>query len=300
MRPFAAVLALALAVALAACGDDDDSGTPRVVATTGILADITEQVVGENAQVDQLVPDSADPHSFSLSAEDRQTLEEAGLVVANGAGLEAGVPIEEAEESWTLTDHAGELLPFGEEHAEEEAASEEDHTEDPHVWMDPTKVAAALPSLADALGAADPDNADAYAQRAADYAKRLRSLDRTMRRMLEAVPEGNRELVTSHDSLSYFADQYGFDVIATAFPATGAEAEASAADLSEVESAVRESGVPAIFAQEGDDPEALNLVASNTGVELNYDLLVEAPGSAGTYEEMLRRDAGLIAGSLGG
>ena len=286
-----AVAACFSAAALTACGGDDERERPQVVATTGILADITEQVVGADADVVQLVPDSADPHSFSLSAEDRQTLEEAGLVVANGAGLEAGVPVEEAERSWALTDHAGELLPFAEEEAE---------GTDPHVWMDPTKVAAALPSLAEALGAADPDNADEYTQRAADYAKRLRALDRTMQRTLEAVPEGNRELVTSHDSLEYFATRYGFEVLATAFPATGAEAEASAARLADVEDAVRDSGVPAIFAQEGDDPETLDLVASNTGVELIFGLLVEAPGSAGTYQEMLRRDADLIAGSLGG
>jgi zinc/manganese transport system substrate-binding protein len=290
--PVAALVASGcLAAGLAACGDDESGGPPQVVATTGILADVTTQVAGEDAEVVQLIPDSADPHSFSLSAEDRQILEEAGLVVANGAGLEAGIPIEEAEASWTLTDHAGELRPFAEEGAE---------GTDPHVWMDPTKVAAALPSLAQGLGDADGAHADQYAERASEYAKRLRSLDREMRERLASVPEENRELVTSHDSLGYFADRYGFEVLATAFPATGAEAEASAARLAEVEDAVRDSGVPAIFAQEGDDPEALGLVASNTGVELNFGLLVEAPGTAGTYEEMLRRDADLIAASLRG
>jgi zinc/manganese transport system substrate-binding protein len=189
-----AVAACFAAVAFTACGDDDDSGTPQVVATTGILADITEQVVGENAQVEQLVPDSADPHSFSLSAEDRQTLEEAELVVANGAGLETGIPVDEAETSWTLTEHTGELLPF---------AGEDADGDDPHVWMDPTKVASALPSLAAALGQADAAHADAYAERAAQYAKRLGALDRDMQRTLQRVPEPNRELVTSHDSLEY-------------------------------------------------------------------------------------------------
>jgi len=286
-----ALAACVSAAALTACGDGDDSGTPQIVATTGILTDITEQVVGEAAEVVQLVPDSADPHSFSLSAEDRQTLEEAELVVANGAGLEAGVPVDEATESWELTDHAGPLLPF---------ADGEEEGDDPHVWMDPTMVAAALPSLAEALGNADPDNATEYEERAAEYAKGLRTLDVEMRRTLERVPASDRELVTSHDALQYFADRYGFEVIATAFPATGAEAEPSAADLAKVEDAVRESGVPAIFAQDGDDPEALDLVADNTGVELNFGLLVEAPGDAGTYEEMLRRDAELIARSLSG
>jgi zinc/manganese transport system substrate-binding protein len=288
----AAAIALALVVGAAACGGDGDGedGT-QVVATTGILADIAGTVAGADAEVVQVIPDGADPHSFSLSAEDRLTLEEADLVVANGSGLEAGIPLEDAgAPTWTLTDHAGELLPF-------EEGSE---SEDPHVWMDPTRAAEALPSLADALAEADPGHASGYRGRAEAYARSLRSLDASLERTLAEVPPDNRELVTSHDALAYFAQRYGFDVIATAFPASGAEGEASAATLGEVENAVRESGVPAIFAQEGDDPEVLNLVASETGVELNYGLLVESPGPAGSYEEMLRRDADLIAKSLSG
>jgi ABC-type Zn uptake system ZnuABC Zn-binding protein ZnuA len=72
----------------------------------------------------------------------------------------------------------------------------------------------------------------------------------------------------------------------------------SAERLADVEAAVRDTGVPAIFAQEGDDPEVLTLVARDTGVELVFGLLVESPGSAGTYEEMLRSDAELISQSL--
>ena len=56
-----------------ACGSDsaDDSDRPTVSATTGILADITEQVAGDDATVEQVIPDGASPHDFQLSAEDR-------------------------------------------------------------------------------------------------------------------------------------------------------------------------------------------------------------------------------------
>ena len=89
-------------------------------------------------------------------------------------------------------------------------------------------------------------------------------------------------------------------MVATAFPTTGAEAEVSAERLADVEAAVRDTGVAAIFAQEGDDPEVMSLVADDTGVVLDYGLLVESPGSAGTYEEMLRSDAELITQGLTG
>jgi ABC-type Zn uptake system ZnuABC Zn-binding protein ZnuA len=272
-------------IATAGCGDGGADGAGvRVVATTGVLADIASHVAGAEAEVTQLIPDSVSPHEFQLSAEDRLKLEQADLVVLNGAGLEAGMPVDDLDApTWELTDHGGELRPG-----------------DPHVWMDPTRVAAALPSLADAIAAVDPPHADRYRARWQEYAEGLRGVDRYIRRRVAPIPTGGRKLVTSHDALGYFADHYGFEVIATAFPATGDEAEPSAATLREVEDAVRASGVPAVFAEAEDDPAVLERVAEDTGVEVVTDLLVETPGPAGSYAEMLRHDAGLIVSALAG
>jgi zinc/manganese transport system substrate-binding protein len=84
------------------------------------------------------------------------------------------------------------------------------------------------------------------------------------------------------------------------FPATGTEAEPSAAALADVIDAVEETDAPALFAEETDDPEVLQSVANETGATVIDTLLVEAPGSAGTYEAMLRHDGELIADSLRG
>jgi zinc/manganese transport system substrate-binding protein len=298
----------ALPLALAACGSDDDSGSDgaRVVATTGIVADVARAVAGPDVEVEQVIPDGSSPHDFELSAQDRQMLEEADLLVVSGAGLEAGIPLDEVDAAqWALADHVGALRPFEEagahEHAEGEGAVDEEHegSGDPHVWMDPTRVAAAVPSLAEALANVDPDEAVQYRERARDYARQLDRLDAEVERTLAPVSTANRELVTSHDSLGYFADRYDFEVVATAFPASGPEAEASAGLIGEVEAAVREHDVPAVFASEEDDPETLELIADETGVEIEEGLAIESPGATGSYEEMLRHDAELIAAALG-
>jgi len=314
MRMILILVSFATTVALASCGNSESDAGATVVATTGVVASIVEEVAGDDAEIIQLIPDSSSPHDFSLSAEDRAELEDADLIAYNGADLEAGLPIDEAAApKWSLAENAGPLLEFGEagahEHDEEaegheeaEAGheeTEESHGHDPHVWMDPTRVVDSLPSLADALADADPANEEAYRSRAEHLADRLRGLDRELARDLDAVADEDRELVTSHDALGYFADRYRFDVIATAFPATGAEAEPSAAALAEVTEVVEDAGVPALFAEEGDDPQVLEQVASETGVEVVDDLLVESPGSAGTYEEMLRHDAEEIVSALG-
>jgi zinc/manganese transport system substrate-binding protein len=306
---FLALTCLAAVTALAACDSDSDSGGdgPTVSATTGILADITAEVAGDDASIEQVIPDGASPHDFELSAQDRAEIEDSVLLVHNGSALEEGVPVDEIDiDQFALSEHAGELLPFeeaGEHHAEEEEhAGEEEHDHgsvDPHVWMDPTRVAQAVPALAEALAEADPEHADGYRERAREYVTELEALDGELQSTLAAVPAENRELVTSHDALGYFADRYDFEVIATPFPASGAEAEASAARINEVASAIREAEVPTIYAEQEDDPEVLELIAEETGVEVSAELLVENPGDAGSYVEMMRRDADLIAAGLG-
>lgn len=100
-----------VALVLAACGSDDtstdistdtstgtsDSGAgepatteaPFVVASTSIWADITRNVACDGlAEVDTIVPLGGDPHSFEPSLQDRETMEGADLIVANGLFLE--------------------------------------------------------------------------------------------------------------------------------------------------------------------------------------------------------------------
>jgi zinc/manganese transport system substrate-binding protein len=269
-------------VAVSGCGGASDEEGPQVVATTGVLKSIAYRIAGDGVEVDQLIPDGADPHDFALSAEDRQTLEEADLVLANGAGLEAGIPLDETGATvFELVDHAGEL-----------------REGDPHVWMDPSRIADATPAIADALAEADPANAAAYRRRAKTYAEELRGIDESIAEQVETVPADDRKLVTSHDAFGYFADRYGFEVVASPFGSLGAGGEPSAEALQEAIAAVEETGVPAVFAQAEDDPSAMESVAEETGVEIVDGLLVESPGYAGTYDRMMVANAEQIVAAL--
>ncbi len=156
--------AILSAAVLAGCDSQGGSSGTTVVATTGILADIAEQVAGPHVDVKQLIPTGGSPHDFQLSAQGRQEMEEADLVVADGADLEATIPLDETDAPvWRLADHVGPLLPFsapadvaGESGTE---AAETHGPSDPHVWMDPRRVADAMPSLGAAQSGADPAGA---------------------------------------------------------------------------------------------------------------------------------------------
>ncbi len=286
-------LVLLGAVLGSGCGEGGSGGGTTVVATTGVLADVVRNVAGPEVEVVQLIPDGANAHGFQASARDRQALDDATLLVANGAGLEQGLPLDGIEAPrWVLAEQAGPPLGFG------EGGEGTTGGEDPHVWMDPSRVASALSSLAAALAEADPEHARRYRARARRYAGRLERLDREITEQLSTIPVSHRALITSHDALAYFAERYELEVIATPFPASGPAAEPSAARLAEVQRAIEERAVPAVFAQATDDAETLAALARASGAEIVDDLLVASPGLAGGYEEMLRRDALLIASAL--
>jgi ABC-type Zn uptake system ZnuABC Zn-binding protein ZnuA len=259
------------------CGRGDGGGDAGVLATTAIAADIARHVAGSDAEVDTLLPRGASPHDYGASAKDRARLEDAGLVVAWGAGLEAGLPLDDLDRR-----------PF-------ELA---DGERDPHVWTDPTLVAAKLPGLADALAEADPEHAERYRRRAAAYAAQLDDLDNQIARILAAIPPARRKLVTSHDALGHFADHYDLDFVGAPFGLTP-ESQPSAEKVGDLIDRIESARVPAVFAEETDDPEVLEQIAREAGVEVVDDLLVEGfGGHAGSYEQLLRYDARRIAGAL--
>lgn len=265
-----------LAGAAIGCGEEEDEGV-TVMATTAIAADVARAVTGPDAEVQVLLPGSASPHDYGASAKDRARLEEADVVVAWGAGLEATLPLDELDRD--PLELAGDA-------------------NDPHVWMDPTLVAEALPSIADALADADPDHARGYRARAASYAEELARLDREVRHTLANVPSDRRKLVTSHDSLGHFARRYEFEFVGAPF-GLAPEAEPSADTVASLIDRVEREQVPAVFAEDGDDPELMREIAHAANVEVVDDLLVEGfGGEVESYPEMLRFDAERIAEAL--
>jgi ABC-type Zn uptake system ZnuABC Zn-binding protein ZnuA len=310
-------VAAALALLFTACGGGEetvrgstDADAPTVVASTGIAADIVANVGGDDIRVVQLVPDGSNPHSFAPSAKQQQEIEEAQLAVLFSPLLEEALPLDSAGATFAFADHVRTELALEEgehgheeEDGHEEEGGEEGHGDeagslDPHVWMDPTQIEATLPALADALTEINPENAEAFESRADEYAEELSALDSELQDLAAGIPDENRKLVTSHDLLGYFADRYGFEVVGAPFGVVP-ESEASAATVSELIDEVQAEKVPAVFAQEGDDPEVLEQIGEEAGVVVVNDLLVETFGdAAGSYIEMLRFSGGRIADSL--
>jgi zinc/manganese transport system substrate-binding protein len=236
-----------------------------------------------------VIPPGGDPHSFEPSLRDRELLGGAGLVVSNGGGLEPSLQdtIEDVEQDGTVVFRATDHLVAVDD--------------DPHVWMDPTRVAAVLPALADAVVAAGADERAVGSCRDA-YTDELRAVDSELEQILSVLPPDRRHLVTSHEALRYFAERYGFSLVGTVIPGGSTLGETNAAELADLARAIAETGVRAVFAEEQHSAEDIEALAAEVGdvqvVTLFTDALGPEGSGADTYVSLLRKDATLIVEGL--
>ncbi len=322
------MLAVAALGAAACSGDPSPESpsagteTPTILATTSIWADVVANVACDGlAEVEAIIPIGSDPHGYEPSLQDPERMTNASLVVANGLTLEgrledtleavaaSGTPVLEFAAVMDPIpfeghdDHEDEM--GHDDHEDEGHDDHHDHahgSEDPHVWMDPHRVAEALPVLAQALTAdagLDPAAVEACLN---SYRAELEAVDAEIAAKVAQLPAESRKLVTNHDAFGYYAARYGFEVIGTVIPSLSSMAEANPAGLEELAEIIEHEGIKAIFAEtqhSNDDIEALAAHVGDIDVITLYTGSLGPPGSgAETYTGYLRTNTDLIVDSL--
>ena len=238
---------------------------------------------------------------------------------------------DEMETSGHCDDHDGELAAFsddehshddmdalgrleqidcGGEHSEDDEDEKEDehaHSHgvcDPHVWMNPRNVMYWTLMIRDSLAEADPDNAEAYRANAAAYLNQLHDLSHDfIEPALEALPQQQRILITSHDSLGYLAASYDFDIIGTVGGSVSTLSEPSARRVAELIDLIQTDGIPAIFGETTANEDVMEMIAGETDAELvtlYSGTLSDGDGPAATYLDYMRYNLGAIIGALQG
>jgi ABC-type Zn uptake system ZnuABC Zn-binding protein ZnuA len=266
-----------------------NDGKPVLVATTTQVADIARNVAGDRAHVEQLLHPGSDPHEYEPRPSDAQALATATLVVRSGGAVDdwLGPLLDQAggdATTLTLLDHV---------HAV---------GDDPHWWQDPSNGVTATNAIRDALTKADPTGAATYRANAKRYAHTLQALDARIARCVAKLPPEKRRLVTSHDSLGYYARRYGFTVVGAAIPALSSQAEPSAAATERLVDQIREQQVPAIFPETALNPRLERAIAREAGAKVAGGLYADAlgpPGTPGaTYAGALAANTDTIVGAL--
>ena len=305
---------LVVALVIGACvGDpentsenaDQEDTRLKVVTTVSPITSIVENIGGPRISLEGVVPEGVNSHTFEPTPSMAKLMAGADLIIINGLFLEE--PTLALAESNKKDDAV--ILALGDRSVTPDewqfdfTFPESAGHPNPHLWPDPNLGLRYAELVQDRLAALDPDNAAYYAGNLEIFRGKVEKMDQAIRAAVATVPEGNRKLLTYHDSWAYFAKQYGMEVIGAVQPSNFSQP--SVREVAELIDQVKELGLPAVFGSEVFSSDVLEAIASEADAQFIDDLadddLPGKPGDPGhTYLGLMKQNLTAMIPALGG
>ncbi|MBG1260410.1 metal ABC transporter substrate-binding protein [Nostoc commune] len=303
---FRLCLGMLVPLALFSCTEKDSNSNtakgdkPRVVATSTIIADLAQEVAGDEIQLSGILKPGTDPHVYEPVPRDSRVLEEADLILYNGYNLEPGLiklmnasggkaqklAVGEVVKSLQLDKGKNEIVP------------------DPHVWGSAENAIAMTNAIRDALIKQSPEDREKFTQKASQLTNELKQLHSWINQQIQTIPTDKRKLVTTHDAFQYYGHAYGIAIAGTLI-GISTEEQPSAQTVQRLVESIKKINVSAIFAETTINPALIKTVAQEAGVKLApnqlYSDSIGAKGSPGdSYIKMMEANTHTIVEALGG
>jgi zinc/manganese transport system substrate-binding protein len=263
----------------------------NVVASFSILGDFVRNVGGDRVDVTTLVGPDSDVHVYTPAPSDAKRIADAKLVIVNGLGLEGWLPrlVQSAgSKAQVVTVSAG-IAPL-----------KLGSAADPHAWQSVPNARIYVSDIANALAAADPDDAEFFRARAKAYLDKLEALDREVREAVAKIPPERRKVISTHDAFGYFAAEYGVQFVAPLGVST--ETEPSARDIAAIIGQIKTQKIPAVFLENISDDRLIRRIAAETGAKVGGTLISDGltgeKGLAPTYIDMVRHNIKALTSAL--
>lgn len=314
---FMAILALLgpfllLGGGLVGCNEKpSDDSKARIIATTGMVADIARNVVGDRGAVSSIMGEGTDPHLYTPTRSDVVKLMDADIVLYNGLMLEGKMTdvLGRLDESGTTVCAVAEAMNenslLGWTGAGASDGNSKHH--DPHVWMDVRGWMTAVEAARDAIISHDPAGAEFYKTNTEKYLADLAALDDYARQSLSTVPKERRVLVTAHDAFNYFGRAY--DVEVRAIQGISTESEAGVRDINDLVAFIVARKISAVFVESSVADKYVKALIEGAqshrhDVRIGGTLYSDAMGPTGswegTYLGMIDHNVTTITNALGG
>jgi len=270
---------------------------PQVVSTSTIIANLTEEIGGEEIDNISILQAGADPHIYEPVPQDTIALEKADLILYNGYNLEPNII-----KLINSTGIKGEKLAVGEQIKPLDFEHKGQKRPDPHVWGNAQNGIIMVKAIRDKLIEIDPENQGKFTENAAKLIEELQELDSWIKVQIATIPPNQRKLITSHDAFQYYSNAYGLEIPGTLI-GISTEEQPSAQTIKNLVEIIRNSGVKAIFAETTINPTLIETVAQESKVKVAQDKLysdsISVKGTeADSYVKMLKVNTRTIVNAL--
>ncbi|MBV1856634.1 metal ABC transporter substrate-binding protein [Catellatospora tritici] len=299
---FAAAAAVVLASACSGGATPATAGSEqvKVVAAFYPLQYVSQQVGGDAVSVANLAPPGAEPHDLELTPAQVAHIAEADLVVyLKGFQPSVDESVKQNAAGKAFDVATVEPLHDAVETDEHDQAGHEQEMggKDPHVWLDPVRLAAISDRLAERLASLDSGHAPQYIARAADLHGRLLALDRQYRDRLATCQR--REIVVSHAAFGYLAERYRLKQVA--ITGLSPEDEPGPRKLAEVTAQAQQLGATTVFFETLVSPKLAQTIAQEVGAKAEVLDPIEGlqVGSPDDYLSVMRANLTRLVTALG-
>lgn len=243
---------------------------PVVSASILPTAFFVEQIGASSVEVNTIVQEFADPHSFEPRASDMKKLENSDLFFAVGIEYEdVWLPkFSKTFPNLKVIKTQGKTPKYDkithDDHQEHGDHKHEEHKHefDTHIWLDPIMVKEQSKIIANALSQKYPQNSELYSQNLAKFDLQIDKLDIYIKESLKGLE--NRKFMVFHPSWGYFAKRYNLTQIA--IESGGKEPKPAA--LAKLIKMAKSENIKVIFISPEFSQKSAKLIAEQTGAKL--------------------------------
>ena len=239
-------------------------------------------------------------HDYQLTPQDLKTLENADILVINGAGMESflngiisqypNLEIVDATKGLSLLeDDTHSHDDHDHDHDTEDEHSEDDdhdHEYNAHVWVSVTGNIDEVKNISSQLENLNPENKEAYESNTNTYVAKLEDLKNEMHEELDNLP--NRDIITFHEAFPYFAEEFNLNI--AGIIEIEPDSEPSAKEIEEIINTVKEKNIRALFTEPQYSSKVAETIATETGATVyELDPIVTGDSNPDAYDDYINK-----------
>ncbi len=276
-------------------------GKREILSTTVMIDSLVREIVGDEFSVELLIEGEIDPHSYQLRKGDKEKIERAEIVFANGLSLEHNPSL-----YYMLTDKKAVFV--GDRLLEKAPKNiiTNQREVDPHIWMDLELMQMVAQIICDTICEKDPGNSQLYKVNTIALQGKMKLLDEEITEMFRQVPADNLYLVSSHDAFNYFVRKYFIDDSKNrlfSMQGLSTESEISLKRIQQVIEYIRNHNISVVFFESNLPKDGLYKVIEicnrfGMDVKISQDPLYGDTLGGMTYLEMMRHNASVMTKNL--
>ncbi len=235
--------------------EDVDDGL-TIVATIFPQYDFARAIVGDLGTVTMMMSPESESHTYEPSLRDIADVEEADIFIYTGSGIDTW-----AEDIAAL--FGDEIISVSTADAVTLIMDDDGDEYDEHIWTSPKNAKSILSLILEAIVKADPDNAETYRQRAAEYEEQLDALDEELQAVSEELSD-KTVVIADRFPFKYLFDEYEINYIA-ALDGCSSDSEPSPSVIAEMITTVSDGNIPYIYIVEFSEGKTASLISEATG-----------------------------------